>query len=203
MASDPAPRVRKAPRERRAEILEAAAQVALTDGLERITLRAVAERLGVRPSLIGHYFPAVGELVDEAFARAVSRERDRLFTSVGTPPERLAEFVRRVESVEARVLGSLWLNARHLARFTPGLAAAIAQQEAIDEERLRSLIEAGVATGDFSVADPAAACVRIWMAVDGLGAYANSPEALLDDAYRGFVADVCAWTLGLPVAGSR
>lgn len=199
-ASARAPRVRKAPAERRSEILEEAARIALADGLERITLREVADRLGVRPGLIGHYFPAIGDLVNAAFTLAVSRERDRLFVSTGAPLERLAEFVGRVESSEARDLGRLWLNARHLARFAPGLADAIGQQERLDEERLTALIEAGVAAGDFRTDNPAAACVRIWMAVDGLGAYANSPAVFETDAYGaydGFVADVCAWTLGL------
>ncbi|WP_025135072.1 TetR family transcriptional regulator [Leucobacter sp. PH1c] len=192
-----APRVRKDPDERREEILEEASRIALADGLERITLREVAAGLGVRPGLIGHYFPAVGELVGAAFARAVSRERDRLFVPGCTPRERLAEFVARVESAEARALGRLWLNARHLARFQPALADAIAQQEALDEERLTALIDAGNAAGEFRAPDPGAACIRIWMAVDGLGAYANSPAVLDEPAYGGFVADVCRWTLGL------
>lgn len=191
------PRVRKAPDERRAEILEEAARIALDAGLERVTLREVAGGLDVRPGLIGHYFPAVEELVDEAFTLAASRERDRLFVAEGAPRHRLAEFVQRVESVEARALGRLWLNARHLARFQPRLAAAIAQQERLDEERLTALIDAGVAAGEFRTSDPAAACIRIWMAVDGLGAYANSPEVFASPAYDGFVADVCRWTLGL------
>ncbi|WP_337248894.1 TetR/AcrR family transcriptional regulator [Leucobacter chromiireducens] len=196
-AAEPATRVRKAPGERREEILEEASRIALAEGLERITLREVAAGLGVRPGLIGHYFPVVGELVGEAFARAVSRERDRLFVASGAPRARLAEFVARVESVEARALGRLWLNARHLARFQPALAEAIAQQEGLDEDRLTALIEAGNAAGEFAAADPRAACIRIWMAVDGLGAYANSPAVLEEPAYGGFVADVCGWTLGL------
>ena len=196
-AGDRGLRVRKDPDERREEILAEAARIALADGLERITLREVAAGLGVRPGLIGHYFPAVGELVGAAFARAVSRERDRLFESSGSPLARLAEFVARAESPEARVLGRLWLNARHLARFQPALADAIAQQERLDEERLVALIEAGNAAGEFAAPDPQAACVRIWMAVDGLGAYANSPAVSEDPAYGGFVADVCRWSLGL------
>lgn len=192
-----AARVRKAPGERREEILEEASRIALTEGLERITLREVAAGLGVRPGLIGHYFPVVGELVGAAFARAVSRERDRLFAEEGSPRARLTEFVARVESAEARALGRLWLNARHLARFQPALAEAIAQQEGLDEERLTALIEAGNAAGEFAAPDPGAACIRIWMAVDGLGAYANSPAVLEEPAYGGFVADVCRWTLGL------
>lgn len=196
-AAERAPRVRKPPAERRAEILERAARVALEAGLERITLREIADQLGVRPGLIGHYFPAVDELVSEAFALAVSGERNRLFVAEGTPWERLREFALRVEGQEARALGRLWLNARHLARFQPGLAAAIAQQEELDEDRLSALISAGVTAGDFRVRDPRVASIRIWMAVDGLGAYANSPAVVTEPAYAGFVADVCRWTLDL------
>ena len=52
-ASTPA-RARKRPEERRAEILDTAADIALREGLERITLRAVADQLGVRPGLSSH-----------------------------------------------------------------------------------------------------------------------------------------------------
>ncbi|MDT7675852.1 MAG: hypothetical protein QOD82_3754, partial [Pseudonocardiales bacterium] len=40
-----------------------AAELALANGLEALTLRRVAEALGVFPGLVNHYFPAVDELV--------------------------------------------------------------------------------------------------------------------------------------------
>src|SRR4051794_21027519 len=86
-------RSRKRPEERREEILSAAAAIALDEGLERITLRAVAGRLGVRPGLISHYFPAAEGLVEEAFVRAATVERERFFPDEGSPVQRLAHFV--------------------------------------------------------------------------------------------------------------
>lgn len=188
--------MRKQPEERRAEIIAEAARIALGDGLERITLRAVADGLGVRPGLISHYFPAAEDLVIAAFLAAVTGERERLQAGEGSSLDRLAAFVRRVE-FESVDLSRLWLNARHLARFTPALAEAIEEQEALDRERLVALIEQGRAEGAFEVADPLAACVRIFMAVDGFGAYANNIGDFEPEAYVHFVADVCEWALGI------
>src|SRR3954464_15300572 len=92
-SSAPPPRSRKQPEERREEILSEAASIALDQGLERITLRAVATRLGVRPGLISHYFPAAEYLVDESFARAAPLERELFFPREGPPVRRLAHFV--------------------------------------------------------------------------------------------------------------
>src|SRR5690349_14446356 len=111
-------RSRKRPEERRAEIVDAAAAIALEQGMERITLRAVAERLGVRPGLITHYFPAAEDLVVEAFTRAALAERERFFPAdSGSPLHRLAHFIDHIQRGLSSSLARLWLNAQHLARF--------------------------------------------------------------------------------------
>ena len=200
-AGDPAPRVRKPADERRSEILAEASRIALESGLERITLRAVAEPLGVRPGLIGHYFPAVDDLVIGAFVRAVTAERDWLFGATDeaavVPFAQLAGFVQRAESVEALELCRLWVNARHLARFTPGLARAIDEQEALDRDRMVGLIEAGLARGDFATGDAVGACTRIYMAVDAVAMYANNAAPFDHPSSRHFVSDVAGWSLGV------
>jgi AcrR family transcriptional regulator len=98
MVSSPATsRVRKPPEERRAEIVGEAARIALADGLEGITVRAVAEGLGVRPGLISHYFPVTEGLVIEAFVRAVTDERELLVPRDGDPMGRMAQLVAYAE----------------------------------------------------------------------------------------------------------
>ncbi|MFT4136710.1 TetR family transcriptional regulator [Microbacterium sp.] len=197
VSSIDSPRVRKRPEERREEILTHAARIALDAGLERVTLRAVAERLGVRPGLITHYFPAAEDLVIAAFVRAAARERELLLPATGEPLSRMAAFVARAAAPDAVGIARLWLNARHLARFSPALGAAIEDQEALDRERLLALIEEGTAAGIFVPERPMAACVRILMAMDGFGAYANNVSEFDEAAYVHFVSDAAEWALGL------
>ncbi|MDI2034906.1 TetR/AcrR family transcriptional regulator [Paenarthrobacter nitroguajacolicus] len=199
MVSSPtSTRTRKLPDERRAEILAEAASIALGEGLERITLRAVADRLGVRPGLISHYFPAAEDLVIAAFVLAVSEEREELFPDGGTPVERMAHLISRVEGDSAAPLSRLWLNARHLCRFTPALEEALQAQEHLDRSRLMALIDDGVAAGEFAVDDSFAACVRILVAIDGVGAYVNNVGSFEEEAFTRFVTDVAEWSLGVP-----
>lgn len=198
MTSSPAAtRIRKPPAERREEILTHAAAIALEGGLERITLRAVAERLGVRPGLITHYFPAAEDLVIEAFVRAAVHEREQFFPTSGEPLDRMAHFIAHVESGASTPLARLWLNARHLSRFSPALEAALQEQDALDRERLTEIIEDGMRTGRFPVADAEAACIRILIAVDGSGSYVNSASETVHPAQEHVVADMAEWALGL------
>ncbi|MFF0433701.1 TetR/AcrR family transcriptional regulator [Streptomyces sp. NPDC004327] len=173
-------RIRKAPAERRAEILDAAARLALEHGLERVTMQQVAGELGVRPGLISHYFPTIDGLLCEAFARAVSRERAALLPAAEQeqqPARRLARFLCRIDDPGFANLGRLWLNARHLARYRPTLRAVVAEQEADMRGILTALIEDGVRTGDFVTGDPLEACVVILVTIDGLDSYTNADEA--------------------------
>ncbi|WP_345542367.1 TetR/AcrR family transcriptional regulator [Microbacterium jejuense] len=190
-------RVRKHPDERRAEILEAAADIALAEGLERITLRAVADRIGVRPGLITHYHPSAEDLVIAAFVRAAEGERDTAYPSEGSPLARVATLVRDMEDPSSDPLSKLWLNARHLSRFTPALAVAVSEQETLNVASLLAIIEDGVADGSFRCDDALAACVRILVAIDGHGAYVNDVGGFTHEAYRRFVSDTAEWALGL------
>lgn len=196
VSSIDSPRSRKRPEERREEILSVAAAIALDGGLERITLRAVAEQLGVRPGLITHYYPAAEDLVIAAFVRAASIERERFFPADGDPLHRLAHFLDHIESGASSPLARLWLNARHLSRFSPALSAALEEQDDLDRERLTTLIESGIAAGQFGDVDPEASCIRIFIAIDGVGSYVNN-GAFDHIAFRRFSADVAEWTLQL------
>ncbi|WP_438354845.1 TetR/AcrR family transcriptional regulator [Microbacterium sp. CJ88] len=190
-------RTRKPPGERREEILSAAAVIAIEQGLERITLRAVADRLGVRPGLITHYFPAAEDLVVEAFARAAIAEREQFFPSDGSPLERIAHFVGHVEEGRSLPLARLWLNARHLSRFSPALQPVLEEQDALDQQRLATMIREGVASGAFADLDADTASIRILIAVDGGGSYVNSVGDYGSPAYAHFLADATEWILGI------
>ena len=189
--------LRKPPTERRAEIVAEAAEIALAESLEHITLRAVAERLSVRPGLISHYFPVAESLVVEALALMLQKERDEHFPEAGRPLERLARLAANAQSETSLQFARLWLNARHLARFRPLIAAELEKQEAIGRNQLIELINDGIRLGEIPKVDAAAAAVRILIANDGFGAYANNPEPFYEAAFTRFIGDAIEWSLGL------
>ena len=151
----------------------------------------------MRPGLITHYYPAAEDLVIEAFTRAAIVEREQFFPSSGSPLHRLARFVAHIESGASLPLARLWLNARHLSRFSPALDIALGEQDDLDRRRLTAIIDDGVASGDFPEVDVEAACIRIFIAVDGGGSYVNSTAAFPHPAHAHVVADVAEWALGL------
>ncbi|MFF4710910.1 TetR/AcrR family transcriptional regulator [Streptomyces eurythermus] len=170
-------RIRKDPAARRAEIVAAAAAVALAEGLECVTLRRIAEELAVRPGLISHYFPSAEDLVAEAFGSAATGELDRLLPAnlaAPTPTGRLARFLARTSGEEYDAISRLWINARHLSRYRPVLRDRVARQEAAWRGRLEALIQDGVAAGEFVTDDPLTVAVQLLVVLDGLGVHANT-----------------------------
>ncbi|HEY3688674.1 MAG TPA: TetR family transcriptional regulator C-terminal domain-containing protein [Streptosporangiaceae bacterium] len=184
----PGTRLRKQPAERRAEILDAAAQVALTEGLECITLRRIGEMLDVRPGLVGHYFPAVEDLVAETFGAAAEAELSTLIPagSDEPPTARLARFLASALSEQFHDVNRLWLNARHLARYRPTLRRRVILQGDHWRDRLTALIEAGARAGEFRTAQPEVVALKILAVIDGLSADLNAdpklPAAVLEMA---------------------
>ncbi|MFI0808682.1 TetR/AcrR family transcriptional regulator [Streptomyces echinatus] len=194
-------RIRKDPAARRAEIVDAAAAVALTEGLECVTLRRVAEDLAVRPGLISHYFPSAEDLVAEAFGSAATGELDRLLPA--RPPEdaptrHLARFLARTSGEEYDVISRLWINARHLSRYRPVLRDRVALQESAWRGRLETLVRDGVDTGEFVTDDPVAATVQILVVLDGLGAHANTATPERPAAVLRMPITTAERELGLP-----
>ncbi|RBP63142.1 TetR family transcriptional regulator [Brevibacterium sanguinis] len=189
-------RARKSPAARRAEIVDAAAAIAVESGLETVTLRSVASSVGVRPGLISHYFRAAEDLVATAFRVAVQGLRRFEPTASTCAVDQLRAIIAD-QCADTR-LSALWLSARHLSRRSAAIAMALEEMEEADRQELIDLIERGKATGELSDVDPVGASVRILMALDARGAYANNALPFDHDAYAHFVSDVAEWALDLP-----
>ncbi|MFH8438790.1 TetR/AcrR family transcriptional regulator [Streptomyces sp. NPDC018007] len=195
------PRVRKSPAARRAEIVEAAAAVALTEGLECVTLRRIGDELGVRPGLISHYFPSAEELVAEAFGTAADGELDALLPdgpADASPVRRLAGFLARTTGEEYDAISRLWINARHLSRYRPVLRERVARQEAAWRGRLEGLIREGVERDGFRTSDPEVAAIQILVVLDGLGVHANTETRERPAAVTRMAFTTAERELGLP-----
>ncbi|MEU6659091.1 TetR family transcriptional regulator [Streptomyces sp. NPDC046821] len=194
-------RIRKSPAARRAEIVESAAAVALTEGLECVTLRRIGEELGVRPGLINHYFPSAEELVAEAFGSASSAELDSLLPAErtqGTPTLHLGWFFARATGESYDNISRLWINARHLSRYRPVLRDRVAEQEAAWRERLTGLIQDGVDRDEFRTEDAYVTTIQILVVLDGLGAHANTDTSNRPAPVSRMAATTAERELGLP-----
>jgi len=173
---EPAPLARrKPPEERRTEIVQAASVLALAEGLESLTLRRVADALGVVPGLVNHYFRSVEDLVAEAFAVAAYGETSAVFRMVEqetTALERMRALIALLVTPDRDDISLLWLDAWQASRQRPALHAAVSEQMLVWQQRVADLISAGVADGAFRAKDPPAAATRLMAVVDGLSVHA-------------------------------
>ena len=166
---------RRPPAERRAELSAAARDVALADGLAAVTLRGVAARAGVAPALVAHYHPAMDELVASAFRAVVAAELDEvrgLLAPVDGATARLAALLRTLLDGTREDVTLVWVEAWALGRRNEALAAAVRGEMDAWQALILSVIEDGVATGEFRPDDPAQAAWQLLGMIDGLNAQA-------------------------------
>ncbi len=148
-------RVRLRADARRAQIVETAFGMIAADGLEQFRTRDVAERVGINPATLHHYFPTkedlilgVGEHLEAAFINA--RE-------TSTTPRRLTplQALRRefADAAVVRKRRQRWLAvSRELATRAPRDAAAAAVVRRLTagwRASIESVLDAGVADGSF------------------------------------------------------
>ncbi|MGW2345216.1 TetR/AcrR family transcriptional regulator [Streptomyces sp. NPDC001661] len=193
-------RIRKSPTARRAEIVAKAAEIALSEGLECITLRRIGEDLEVRPGLVSHYFPSAEELVAEAFGSAATGELEALLPEGGadtSATERLAGFLARTSGPAWDDISRLWINARHLSRYRGSLRERVEAQEADWRGRLTGLLAEGVERGEFRAGDPEVVAMQILVVLDGLGANAGADMGSLPVGVGRMAFRVAECQLGL------
>ncbi|MBK6468288.1 MAG: TetR family transcriptional regulator C-terminal domain-containing protein [Rhodobacter sp.] len=148
MQSDRRP-YRRESEETRREALIAATQALVADGGPRAaTVRAIAERAGVTPGLIRHYFGSKDELTRAAYRTLLDGMTDRgadALEGVGADPaERLAAFVAaslRPPVVDARAVG-LWAGYLHHVQSDAALLALHEKGYLRYRDLLQSLIAA-------------------------------------------------------------
>ncbi|GGK62041.1 TetR/AcrR family transcriptional regulator [Streptomyces flaveus] len=171
-APQPTARSRRLPpAERRQEIIEAAAAVALEEGLAAVTYRSVAARLGCAPGLVHHYFDAVEALEAEAFTHAVSTDFERTFQEVeelGDAVQGLRHMLRVWVSESPEPHKTVWLDAWYMAARKPRVHAAVDHAMRITHSRLVEVLDRGVREERFASHDPDALAWQLLTALDGV-----------------------------------
>jgi AcrR family transcriptional regulator len=197
---------RKPPAERREEIVAAASRLAVEEGLERLTLRRVAEALGVVPGLVNHYFPVAEDLAAAAFGFAAAAEREAILRGIDPQAPPLAQMryiMAHLLDDSADATSLLWLDAWQATRHRPLLRAEVAAQMRGWQDGMISVIRRGVTAGVFGVTDPRRTAVRIMALIDGFSVQAAMRSQIVYDAVRDLVFETVARELGLPPGALR
>lgn len=131
---------------RRESLIAAVLSLVAEGGAQAATVRAIADRAGVTPGLIRHYFVTKEDLTRAAYASLMSRMLDDnasgLSSAPATPQARLAVFVAaslRPPVVDAERLG-LWAAFLHGVRTDPAMRAVHETGYLGYCDRLQSLI---------------------------------------------------------------
>jgi len=194
---------RKPAGERLAEIVEAAAAIAVAEGLDRVTAKRVAAELGVFPGLVGHYFATADELVATAFAHAAAAEREQIFGRAelaARPVDQVRRLLQSWLHQDRDPVSLLWLDAWQASRRRPALMTEVGRQMTADLDRLSAIIAGGIATGDFPVDDPAEPALQILSLIDGLSVQAATRQTIDYTAVRSMVIATAERLLRLPPA---
>ncbi|MEN9619836.1 MAG: hypothetical protein RL499_29 [Actinomycetota bacterium] len=157
---------RKSSDERRDEIVRSTLRIVAAKGFAGVTLRDVANDVGVVHGLIRHYFSSRDDLVAAAFDFAVTSElaSDRALLDGLNPVAALAGWLAATPEDHYRV----WIDAWSEAERTPALAAALDRHHRDCEAILARVIERVVDAGLGASADPAVDARLLTAVADGV-----------------------------------
>jgi AcrR family transcriptional regulator len=167
---------------RRDALIDAALQLMAEGGAQAATVRAIADRAGVTPGLIRHYFHTKEDLTRAAYTslmtRMIAANLAVLETSPADPVARLAAFVAaslRPPVVDGEALG-LWAAFIHRLRTDPQIRLAHETAYLAYRDRLQLLIAAlPRLADDATLRSQAIACNAV---IDGLWLEGSAlPEA--------------------------
>ncbi|MDD7961156.1 TetR/AcrR family transcriptional regulator [Microbacterium thalli] len=176
MASkDPAVRTRLSGSERRAQIARAAEALARRQGLDAVTLRAVAAEVGVGSALVAHHAPSMEDVVADAFEAIVAAELadlERLRDRHADPVVVVRELLGTLLDGTRSDVTLIWVQSWALGGRNEALAARVRAQMDAWTDFLEGIVRAGTAAGRFRVDNPGAVAAQLLGMIDGLNAHA-------------------------------
>jgi AcrR family transcriptional regulator len=187
--------------ERRNEILDVTCQVVIERGFGATRIADVADKLGVSTGLIHYHFESKDQLMADAFEWAAEADLARLHAEVdriGTAVERIERVIRLYAHVEAEPGWMLWIDGWGEALRNPIIQRISQHLDFQWQQVLADVVRHGVASGEFSCADPDAAAWRLTALLDGLGLQVTVHEGLLThDQLLHYVHTAAASELGM------
>jgi AcrR family transcriptional regulator len=154
------PRWQRRPAERRRELLDAAAQVFGDYGFDAATIAQVAERAGVSPGTVIHYFGSKAALfkgvMEDRLMPGIEEDEALLISHRGSYADLLGQLLKRMfERLNRPCTAELILVGMAQSSSCPGASEAVSGEMVGRCPRLlRGVIEAGIRAGEFRAVDP-------------------------------------------------
>jgi AcrR family transcriptional regulator len=164
----------KLTRQRRMEILQAAAEVIGERGLCATRIADVARRAGTSPALVLYYFESKDRLLSEALTHAEDRFYLEMFnelTVLERARERLLHVIdRSFPDAGAETEGEwpLWFELWSRALRDPELARKRGALDRRWRSTIADIVRDGQRSGEFTAVDPDAFALRLTCLIDGL-----------------------------------
>jgi AcrR family transcriptional regulator len=152
-----------------ARILEAARHVLVEEGVEALSMRAVARRVGVSAPAIYHYFENKRELVDRLVDRSFRKVESYLREAADACPRGSLERIRAIEEGYIQFA----FDHEHVFRVLFALRAErLREMETHPARGCHRLLDEAVTdameSGELDRRDPEAVVLYLWSAVHGL-----------------------------------
>jgi AcrR family transcriptional regulator len=162
------------PEERERSIVDGAVELALESGLDTLTVRAVAARVGVTPALVAHYRPVMDAFVAEVFGAIVAAERDEVLDAFSTAGGLRASLQRLVETLlddSREDVALIWVQAWSLGVRNEPLGERVRAEMDAWQSRLEEVIAGAASADPDDSADPPFAAWMLLAMVDGMSAH--------------------------------
>ncbi len=156
--------------QRKEAILDAFDVLIKKYGIDKTTMQEIANEVGISVGTLYNDFAdkeaLIDAMVDRLEAWANARINAIKFTSAA-PDEQMAEFLKAIEKLiehivrDNRSLADYILNGSQKFRYVGKKIHEDFSKQQVLDNKMRTIIEAGVKQGIFKVADPAAASAAI------------------------------------------
>lgn len=192
------------PEQRDRSILEGAIGLARESGLESLSVRAVAARVGVTPALVSHYRPGMETFLAEVFGVIVAAERDEVLADFDPALRVRDNLLRMVETLldgDRHDVTLVWVQAWALGTRNEALAARVRSEMDLWQSAIEEHLARAVATGELASTRTDTAAWLLLAMIDGMNAHSLvkwAPHDRVDLARRTLAA-----ALDLPADDTR
>ena len=192
---------------RREEILRATVDEVIERGFASTRVADVAARLGISTGLVFYHFDSKEALLSQAFGYAAERDLERLDALAqgrGSAARRLGRILALYGPDESGAAWPLWIDAWATSLRSPEMAEVSRRLDLRWKDTVAEIVRQGVASGEMTCADPAAAAWRLTAMLDGLAVQVTVHEGVVSRRQvTSWIRTATAVELGIDPAALR